>query len=54
MQFRIDFDFLNECLEEVKTLYMNIKEFENTTKTILSDIKSLFVIVVIGQDDFHL
>lgn len=54
MQVRIDFDFLNECLEEVKSIYSSIKEIENITKTVLSDIKSLFVIVVIGQDDFHL
>jgi hypothetical protein len=53
MEIKINFNLLNECLDSAREIHRDFKTFENNVHQIVSDVKSLFIIFVIGQDDIN-
>ena len=53
MEIKINFDLLNGYLDTAREIHRDFKTFEDNANKILSDIKSLFIILVIGQDDIQ-
>jgi hypothetical protein len=49
----INFNFLNDCLNDIRQFHTDYVKLEKELHQIMSDIKSLFVIIVIGQDDVN-